>query len=108
MSAETQSTKLSQATATVEAAKQHVWQCEEALSDAKRALLRAEAERKLILDPPTWKLVFVPKLLTTPQDLYTTCMQTGYQYALWNGRIFAAGAPGEGMVDTGMLEGDIT
>jgi hypothetical protein len=98
---------LESAAAAVESAKQAVWQAEEALIDAKRALSLAEGRHWIAKDRPTWKQIFVPGVIMQPHELYTYCMQTGYSYALWNGKVFKAGRPAEQMIDTGALEADI-
>ena len=84
-----------------------VWTLEEQLEEAKRDFVRAKGKLQLLKDKPTWRKIFCPQTITTLQNIYTICMQTGYSYALWNGRIYRAGQPGEGMVDTGMREEDI-
>jgi hypothetical protein len=99
--------KLDLAESAVKAAEQAVYQAEEALLDAKRALQKAEGHRWITMDRPTWKQIFVPGVIMQPHELYTYCMQTGYSYALWNGKIFKAGRPAEQMIDTGALEADI-
>ena len=88
-------------------AQELVWSLEEQLEEAKRQHIRAKGKLQILKDRPTWKKIFCPQTITTLQQIYTTCMQTGYSYALWNGRIYRAGMAGEGMVDTGMLEDDI-
>jgi hypothetical protein len=91
----------------VESAKQAVWQAEDALLDAKLALIAAEGRQWIVKDRPTWKQIFVPGVLMQLHEIYTYCMQTGYSYAMWNGRIFKAGRPSEQMIDTGAVEADI-
>lgn len=91
----------------VESAELAVFQAEEALLEAKRVLKITEGRRWIVKDSPTWKQIFVPQMLMTPDQLYTQCMQTGYRYVLWNGRIYRAGRPGEQLIDTGVFEEDI-
>lgn len=100
-------TPLEEAEAELREAQALVRQLEEQLEEAKRALTRAKGKVQIVRDRPTWKKIFCPQTITTLQNVYTICMQTGYSYALWNGRIYRAGLPGEGMMDTGMLESDI-
>ena len=88
-------------------AQELLWTLEEQLEEAKRNLTRAKGKAQVLRDRPTWRKIFCPQVITTLPNLYTICMQTGYSYALWNGRIYRAGLPGEGMMDTGMIESDI-
>lgn len=99
--------EIDRADAAVRDAQELVWLLEEQLEEAKRNFTRAKGKLQLLKDKPTWRKIFCPQTITTLQNIYTVCMQTGYSYALWNGRIYRAGLPGEGMVDTGMLEEDI-
>ena len=91
----------------VQAADNALFQAEEAVGEAKRALTRATGRLWLIKERPTWKQIFVAHVDTTADRLYTTCMQTGYRYVLWNGRIYRAGLPSEQLIDTGAIEADI-
>ncbi len=101
-------TPLEEAESAVREAQSLVWTLEEQLEQAKRDFVRAKGKLQVLKDKPSWRKIFCPQTITTLPNIYTVCMQTGYSYALWNGRIYRAGQPGEGMVDTGMLEGDIT
>lgn len=101
-------TPIEEADIAVREAQELIWTIEEQLVEAKRQHLRAKGRAQVLRDRPTWKKIFCPQIITTLPNLYTICMQTGYSYALWNGKIFRAGQPGEGMVDTGMVEADIT
>lgn len=91
----------------VQRAEQEVSFAEEALREAYAHLRRAEGKLLLQTVHLSWKDILVPKTSAMLENIYTACMQLGYGYALWNGRVFRAGAPGEGMVDTGIVEEDI-
>lgn len=101
-------TAIEEAEAALRDAQELVWALEEQLEEAKRQLTRAKGRVQIVRDRPSWKKIFCPQTIMTLQSIYTACMQTGYTYALWNGRIYRAGNPSEGMVDTGMMESDIT
>lgn len=100
-------TEIDLADGAVKNAEQLVRTLEQQLEEAKRNLVRANGRLQVLKDKPSWKKIFCPQTITSLQQIYTTCMQTGYKYALWNGSIYMAGNPSEGMVDTGMIEGDI-
>jgi hypothetical protein len=103
-----QAARILAAEAGLEVALGNVMVAEDALEEAKRALTRAEGRLLLAKNAPTWKKILCPGIQTDLRQLYTNCMQLGYSYALFNGRIYVAGPPAKGMIDTGLTEEDIT
>jgi hypothetical protein len=91
----------------VKLAEQAVDLAEHQLQDAKTALKIAQGRLHIAIDRPTWKKILCPGIIMDESGLYTLCIQSGYSYALWNGRIFRAGNRSEQMVDTGATEADI-
>lgn len=95
----------------VQAAEEAVYQAEDALIEAKMNLEKAKGRLWLITHQPTWKNIFRAGSAFAGNggmaNLYTLCMQNGYDGALIYGKIYRAGLPGEGMIDTGLREEDI-
>jgi hypothetical protein len=100
-------TELAKAEMDVKNTEEAIWQAEDAVVEAKRAHLRAKGYLAFVKDPPTWKKILCPYVGLGQPQAYTMCMQLGYGFVLLEGKIYKAGLPGEQLMDTGMVEGDI-
>lgn len=96
-----------QAEAEIRDLQQAVWEAEEALHTAKKALKLAEGRLAVAKEKPTWRQIFSPGVLMSSADIYTYCMQTGYSWAIWNNKLFKIGPPGDPFIDTGLTAEDI-
>jgi hypothetical protein len=85
----------------VQAAEELVWSLEEQLKEAKRQLIIAEGRVHLARLAPKRHQVLTSSVNHNRDQLYTYCMQLGYQFALLNGKVHYAGRPGEGLMNTG-------
>lgn len=98
---------LEEAEAKVRKAEQEVFRCEEALEEAQRTLKLAKGRVFIAKEKPTWRQIFCPGVFLCQEDVYKYCMQTGYDYAIWNHKLYKMGPPGDQLIDTGATEDDI-
>lgn len=103
----TQPSTLVEAEAAHQKALQDLWIAEEQLENARRAVTLTSGLVNYYTFQPLRHQVLNPIAALSAQQLYTYCMQLGYNFAVMNGTVHYAGKPGELMVDTGLKLSDV-